>query len=359
MNARRYRERVAEDLERWIAAGWVPAASRGLILADLPADPPGRTTLWLGMIGATLGGLAVIAGVADNWAIIPRALKLALLLALLWAAVGGGAWAGGRTKPNITNALTLVAALIFAASVGLLGQSLNIPGDPGDVFLAAALGTGLLALAGASPAAGVVYLVFAAVWYWNNGGEFDFGPKFLTHKDLYGALFLVGGFVGAAALKSRVLAHASLLLAGPFALIIAYRAIYGDASAAYSVAAAWGVIALIGYLGVRMERAGAGVVLGWGVWHGLAAFGFAGFGHGSAILHRVLWMGVSIAVIALVARARQSWSLAAGVISLAVACFTILVDLGLGLGNSALIFGSAALVVLALALLLRRRAEAG
>ncbi len=191
MNLKRYREQLARDLERWIANGWVPAESRDLILADVPAEAEGRTALWLGMIGATLAGLAIMAGIADNWAVIPRVAKLVLLLGLMWAALGGAIWAGTR-RPNTVNGLTLLAALIFAASIGLLGQSLNIPGDPDNALIVAALGAGLLALAAESVAAGIVYLALIALMYWA-GSLFSFLDDFSPGDNLHFALFLAGG----------------------------------------------------------------------------------------------------------------------------------------------------------------------
>jgi len=355
MNLKRYREQLTRDLERWIANGWVPAASRELILADIPAEAPGRTALWLGMIGATLAGLAVIAGIADNWAVIPRALKLGVLLALLWATLGGAAWAATRGRPNAVNALTLVAALIFAASIGLLGQSLNIPGDPNTVLLVGAVGAGLLTFAGASSAAGLVYLVFAGLWYWN-----DSRPAWsdtLTTADLYAALFLLGGLAAARLQRSRILGHASLLCAGPLALALAFHALPHDAESAYAAAGLWGALGAVSLIGVYLGRSGAGIPLGWSAWHGLFAFGFAGLFVEPILLHRISWIAISIGVIALVARARQAWALAAGLISLVIACFTMLVDLGLGLGTAAAVFGVAALAVLGIAHLLKRRME--
>jgi uncharacterized membrane protein len=355
MNPRRYRERVAADLERWIAAGWVPTSSRELILADLPADPPGRTALWLGMIGATLAGLAIIAGIADNWAVIPRALKLVLLLALFWSALTGAISANARGKPNTVNALVLLAALIFAASVGLIGQSLNIPGDPENALLIAAIGAGVLALAGSSIAAGIVYLALVALLYWAST-LFSVWGGFSPGDNLHFALFLAGGLALSLVLRSRLIAHGTLLLAGALVLNNAWRFLpVTHHDYAYVAASVWGALGALGLLGAIAARAGSGILLGWSAWHGLLAFGLAGIEAPHALTHRILWIALSIGVIALVARLRQNWTLAAGVISLVAACFIVLLDLGLELSAAALVFGGASLVVLAIAYLVRRR----
>lgn len=359
MNAKKYRERVAADLARWIGNGWVPEASRELILADLPKDAPGRTSLWLGMIGATLAGLAIIAGIADNWAVIPRILKLALLLALMWAAIGGALWANAREKSNTVNALVMLAALIFAASVGLLGQALNIPGDPDSALVVAAIGAGLLALAGSSIAAGVAYLALVALHYWADTLFATWGEFSPPSNNLEFALFLAGGLVLAAALRSRLLLHGTLLLAGALVLNTAWRFLPVDHDAyAFVAAGVWAVLGAAGLIGAIAARPGSGILLGWSAWHGLLAFAIAGIETKEDLVHRILWIAVSVAVIALVARLRQNWALAAGVISLIAACFVVLLDLGLELSAAALVFGGAALVVLAAAFLVRRRSGA-
>ncbi|MFO1187488.1 MAG: GDYXXLXY domain-containing protein [Alphaproteobacteria bacterium] len=286
MNAKRYRERVAADLERWIANGWVPEASREPILADLPKDAPGRTSLWLGMIGVTLAGLAIIAGIADNWAIIPRILKLALLLALMWAAIGGALWANGREKSNTVNALVMLAALIFAASVGLLGQALNIPGDPDSALVVAAVGAGLLALAGSSIAAGVVYLALVALHYWADTLFATWG-EFSPSSNLEFAVFLGGGLVLGAALRSRLMLHGTLLLAGALILNTAWRFLPVDHDAyAYVAAGVWAVLGAAGLIGAIANRAGSGILLGWSAWHGLLAFALTGIETKDDLVHR-------------------------------------------------------------------------
>ncbi len=249
MNIKRYREQLARDLDRWIANGWVPAASRDLILADVSVEAAGRTSLWLGMIGVTLAGLAIVAGIADNWSVIPRAFKLILLVALIWASLGGAIVAGARGRPNMVNGLTLLASLIFAASIGLLGQSLNIPGDPDNALLLAAVGAGLLSLAAESIAAGIVYLAFVAMMYWA-ASLFSEWNAFSPGDSLRFALFLGGGAVLAVLLRSRLLAHGTLLLLGALVLNNAAHILPGHLNDTYAATCVWAVAGAIGFAGV-------------------------------------------------------------------------------------------------------------
>src|SRR5262249_20733532 len=145
------------------------------------------------------------------------------------------------------NGLMLIASLIFAASIGLLGQSLNIPGDPDNALLVAAVGAGLLSLAAESIAAGVVYLALVALMYWA-GSLFSFLDDFSPGDNLHFALFLAGGGALALLLRSRLLAHGTLILAGALVLNNAWRFIplFGHESA-YAAALVWAAVGVAGY----------------------------------------------------------------------------------------------------------------
>ncbi|HRO05019.1 MAG TPA: DUF2157 domain-containing protein, partial [Terricaulis sp.] len=63
----RYKERVTQDLDRWIGAGLVGAEQRQAILATLPDTRRIDAATALAWIGAALLGVALIAFVAANW----------------------------------------------------------------------------------------------------------------------------------------------------------------------------------------------------------------------------------------------------------------------------------------------------
>lgn len=352
MNIRAYRARLERDLDRWIAAGLVPAESRAGILADLGPEPQGRTALWLGMTGAVLAGLAVVAAIADNWALIPRALKLGLLLALLWSAIGMAIWGERRGQAAYRNAGALLAALIFAAAVSLIGQALNIPGDPEAAVFYAALGAGALALAARSPAAGLVYLALAALWYGFDGASIFGSANDLDHRDAMAGLLLAAGFAGAALMPSRVLLHAALALAGPYLFFIGLQ-ISDDVVVGYALALVWGLLGAIGVLLASRGTEGGRTLVGWSAWHGLLVFAIAGVDSDYEIAHRLVWLALSIGVIAVGARLKQGWVTAAAIFSLIGACFALMLDLGLSLSVAALIFGVAAVITVIAARALR------
>ena len=117
-----YRDRVADDLERWIAAGLVGAENRVAILATLPARRKVDAVTALIWVAAVLLGLAVIAFVAANWESIPRLVRFGLLLVSFLAAAVAGAWASRRLRPSASDVALTDASRIFAAAIGLTGQ---------------------------------------------------------------------------------------------------------------------------------------------------------------------------------------------------------------------------------------------
>src|SRR5690606_34129395 len=154
-----YKARLAEDLDRWIAQGLTPAASREAILASVAEPRRLDAATALGVVGALLAGVAVIAFVADNWDGIPRVIRFVLVLAAFMAAAAGAGWGALRERPILSNALMTVAALIFAGAIGLVGQIFNLPGRPDAALRIAGVAATLLALAGRSSGAAVAALV--------------------------------------------------------------------------------------------------------------------------------------------------------------------------------------------------------
>lgn len=333
----RYRTRLARDLDGWIAAGLVPATSRDAILTSIA---PGRrldAATALAVVGALLAGVAVIAFTGANWDLIPRFFRFAILLAAFLAAAGAGAWAAKDGKrPIAGNLLLMVAALIYAAAIGLTGQIFDITGDPRQALHGAALAAGVLALAGRSSGAAAAGLALAGL------GDFE-GQ---------GAGWLLPAAVLGAALAwrwdSRPLAHAAGLaaLAGGFTLV------------ARDTAVSWLLLALLfGGAAIAARWRAQGVLYGWLAAAALAYFAAAGF-EGAlfpALAHRLALLALSAAAVALGRHDRQPGVTLAGVVGLAVAVWAVLQDLGLGLMTAAGLFAVCAVLALGGGWLLRER----
>lgn len=380
--SRSYRRRLEQDLDRWIAAGLVGAEKRAAILASLSEARAARLSAAtaLGLSGAILLGLAAIAFVMANWEAIPRALRLALILALLWGALAGAMWAG-PARARAREGFAVLAALIFAAGTGVVGQMYNLPGEPWQALALACAGAAALAFAAESRAATAVSLVFALWAYGVGGAGFD-------HQIGLAELGLVA--IGAlAALRARtlnstlllhfVLVYAAFLVwalaheltpapGGWDEIWLAPRALIVAAVWAGAAAAAWRLRRAPGW------RAIAPATVGYGVWIALAAFAIWGFevrlataepdgvdGEGAALaftlVHRTVWLAASVGLIALGRAERLAWTTGAGVVGAVGACLAILYDLGLDLLQIAGLFLAFAIAALAAAFAVARRRE--
>jgi uncharacterized membrane protein len=256
-----YKERVAKDLERWIAAGHVGADKRAAILDAIPDPRRMDAATALAWVGGVLLGIAVIAFVAANWEVTPKLVRFAILLFSFLGFCGAGAWAAHKDRAMTTNVLLMVASLVFAASIGLTGQIFDIAGDPRSASYASGVAALALALAGRSSGAATVGLIFIAL------GDFA-GREWFSGLGSDAPWMLVAGPLGAyLALRwaSAPLAHVSAL-----ALIYCFGwfAARLEAEAGVLLFLSIGMAAMAA--GARWlylnERPFAGVFYGWFAW---------------------------------------------------------------------------------------------
>jgi hypothetical protein len=104
-----YKDRVQQDLDRWIAAGLVDRDKRAAILETLPESRRLDAATALAWVGAILLGVAIIAFVAANWDFTPKLVRFAMLLAAFLTFAGGGAWAAHKDRPGLSNILLTIA----------------------------------------------------------------------------------------------------------------------------------------------------------------------------------------------------------------------------------------------------------
>ena len=346
-----YRQRVERDLDRWVGAGHVGADRRAAMLAMIEEPRRLDAATALAFVGALLLGLALIAFVAANWDGLPRLVRFGLVLALFGAAVGGAAWAAGKARPAVANGLTTLAALIFAAAVGLVGQIFDIAGSPAHALISSGVAAALLALAGRSTGAAIAALVLIGLGNMQLG---DATPWWLLAAALPAAL-------AAWSWKSSALAHAA-----SFALLIAIGWLCGRNGAAAgwfltAAVAAAGLAAAARWRAQTADDAMFQTFYGWAVWGALAFLVSAGIDHmdvgPNMIPHRLAWLAVAGGAIALGRHDRHALVTAAGVLFLIGAVGALLVDLGVDLLTAAALFFACAIAALIGGLLLRRGAQ--
>ncbi|MBI1339266.1 DUF2157 domain-containing protein [bacterium] len=353
----RYKRRLERDLDRWVADGLVPAASKSLILERVTDQPRFDAATALAIIGVVFLGAAIIAFTAANWDGIPRIVRFLLLLSAFAAAAGGAAYALHSKRILTSDALLTLAAAIFAASIGLTGQVFDIAGDPRAALIGAAVGATALGLAGRSIGAVTAGIVFAGLSDVTDtfGAGLDAIPPTVL-------LFAAIGAVCAVRWRSAVLYHVVSIggLAGLLLWIL--RA---EPSAAWFMVLAMiaGIVAAAARAGKEGKDPNLSIVYGWMVWGALFFFMLGGFGwSGEAalpgLLHRIIWLGAGAGVIALGRHDGHALVTAGGVLAVFGAMAALLMDLGLDLISASLVFGVGSLIALGVGLWLRRRARA-
>jgi uncharacterized membrane protein len=137
-------------LRTWVEAGLISAEQADAIARHEQragqGERRGLAVQTLAYVGAIVAGLGVILFFAANWDAIPRPTRVAVLLATIGGAYGAGyvlRFARG-TRPAVGEALLLLGAIAFGASLFLVGQMYHVQAHDPFAFLlwsAAALPT--------------------------------------------------------------------------------------------------------------------------------------------------------------------------------------------------------------------------
>lgn len=354
-----YRERVQADLDRWIAAGFVPAENRDAILATLPASRRLDAGTALAWVGGVLFAVAVVAFVAANWDAIPRLGRFGLILSAFLGFAGAGAYASHRGRETMADIALSIAALIFAAAIGLTGQIFDIAGDPRAAAYGAGAAALALSLAGRSSGAMIAAIAFVAMG--------DFTDRRFLDVDLdEGAPWLLlvaplGAYL-AVRWSSAALAHAAGVALIACGVWFAVR-VEADGPVLLLLALLLCCGAAIARRLRQREGAFGAVFYGWFVAGTLIFLAFAGYldwfdappGFALGIAHRMLWLLASVSAIALGRFDRHALVTASGVLSLIAAIFALLGDLQLDLLASALVFLFCAMMAAFAGWLMRER----
>lgn len=348
-----YKERVAADLDRWIAAGLAPAESRAAMLASIPDARRMDAAQALAWVGGVLLGVAILAFIGANWNVLPRLAKFAVIIGVYGAAAGGAAWCARAGRPGAANGLLTFAAIAFAGAIGLTGQIFDIAGDERTALYAAGVVAAALALAGRASGPAIVALFFIGTADFSADRLYDMqgGPGFA-------GLFLAAPAGVALALwwRSTALAHMAAFSVFGAALWLAMRLDAGW-PLQLTLAAVLAVLAFGGRWLREHERPGGGVFYGWMVWAAILFYVAAGIAHETplAIGHRLLWLLIGGALVALGRADRMSAITVAGVLSLVLGVSALMYDLGLGLMTASGVFLVAAIIAAVAGLALRRR----
>jgi uncharacterized membrane protein len=204
----RYRKRLTLDLDRWIKAGLVPAASREGILDDI-APAPSRWSAQgaAAILGAVLLALAAISFVAANWADLSRAIRFGIILIALWGSFGGAIIAFRRQNAVMGHALALLGAALFGGAIALTAQTFNMSAFRNTGIMIWALGALVTAIAIPSRPVLSLSALIGGLWLYLE----TFNPLAPPILWAYPLLFLVSA---AAASRLRSGVAMNLLAAG-------------------------------------------------------------------------------------------------------------------------------------------------
>lgn len=214
---RTYRQRLEADLARWEADGVVAPAAIAAIRTALPPLAPGITiAVVIAIVGGLLIAAAFLAFVAAHWTELARLLRVAMLLAGCLAAHGLGGWFARKDRSVIADLCAAVGAIIFGASIALIGQMYHL----GDDFAAGMLlwAMGALVSAALTGSRGALAVALAAACAWSSARIFEVRDP---HFDFAVFWLLAAGL--ALAWNSRVAAHLVAIAALPWWLTAAFQ----------------------------------------------------------------------------------------------------------------------------------------
>ncbi|WP_299811810.1 DUF2157 domain-containing protein [uncultured Roseibium sp.] len=215
-----YRKRLKDDLETWVANGWVTSEGAAAIFRDQEGeDGRSRLPMALAGIGMVCVALAVFAFVAANWEAIPKFVKLAGIAVLVAGSHWLAAAAAARGRKGISDLATGFATLVFVGGMALVGQIFHLPSDwAGGAFLVVIGGLAAAWLTGSKTSL-VVACAAAITWQVTRS---DIGASDPL-QDLIGLVFLVAVAAHAVVYPARLSRWAAISL-----LWVTYGRWFGD-----------------------------------------------------------------------------------------------------------------------------------
>jgi uncharacterized membrane protein len=160
-----YRQRLEADLARWQEDGVISVATAEAIRGQLKPTSEGITIATVvAIVGGLLIAAAFLALIAANWTAIARPARFAMLLTGIVTAYTLGAFFQRGARPYLADLCVSVGAIIFGASIALVGQMYHLADDFAAGLLLWAVGALLAAALTESRGALAVALVAGCLW---------------------------------------------------------------------------------------------------------------------------------------------------------------------------------------------------
>lgn len=164
-----YTKRLTQDLDQWVAKGWVTSDNANAIRASLDnGHAASRLPTIISILGAILIGFAAMAFVAANWQDMSKALRLGLLFAAMGATYGITIWTLLKKWTGFGETALLIGTGLFGANIMLIGQMYHLPSDFSAGMLAWGLGAAVTAWAVRSRSALIASQLIFLSWFFND-----------------------------------------------------------------------------------------------------------------------------------------------------------------------------------------------
>lgn len=125
-----YRGRLERDLTLWVHKGMLDATSAEALLAEYDSRPASFSlSRVLMVLAALLVATAILLLVASNWEAIPRLVRVAGIIALIWAFYLAAAVFLRRNQFAVATAFLVLGTLSFGAAISLVAQMYHMTGD--------------------------------------------------------------------------------------------------------------------------------------------------------------------------------------------------------------------------------------
>lgn len=200
--------RVKRDIARWLEVGLIDAATAEGLSRDIDRNAVGRFNLGsvLGMMAAALFSAAILLIVAANWDAIPRLTRVGTLFVVIAGGYVGGALLKQSGRLAFAEALWVVAAAAFGASIALIGQMYHLSGDEKQAILVWCLATALAAAALRSGALTAGAVLLAGAWMLMHALEhWLFRGLPVAYLPLAAGLFALSFWTGSATARHLVM----------------------------------------------------------------------------------------------------------------------------------------------------------
>ncbi|MFK5977329.1 MAG: DUF2157 domain-containing protein [Rhizobiaceae bacterium] len=142
-----YVSRLKNDSGRWVEKGIIDKDAAEEILAEVQSQKRGYSfASIIIMLGLVCLAFAAMTFVAANWDVMPRYVRVLLLISAMWAAYGGAVFANSSDSPVLADFLAMLGSAVFGATIMLVGQIYHMQGNAKDAVLLWAGGAFLAAI---------------------------------------------------------------------------------------------------------------------------------------------------------------------------------------------------------------------